>query len=408
MVKTGMVKGALSSFKVNSIAYKLMLVLPVTTLFQAYPGFNSINQFVAFVLMGAFLWSFFLTKYHPINWLTLLMVLFSVLYSISKTNEFIGGLNDFVYLPFWYLIMMVFSSNSKQLKRIITNSFRFAKTIVVIWSLIVGISIFIPSSYGLGWGGGVYFGSLPGDIFRLAPTACLIMVLLTQCVVFDKKSKLLYLLSSLIPLYIAFMGGSRTYFVVLFVLYIIFLKYYINNVDTLKMIVFFLIVFSVVILGATGLGSKIAATRYTDTSYLDLWGTISNGRTVFWQADLNAFMESDFITRLFGGGYDWVYLVNIVAAHSYIWAHNDFINILMSNGYIGLLIYLFSGVAVLLQYCKQSDSREKSKLLIMVTFIWLFNACFNMAYTYTCFAIAFAIFPTVLLSVEDQLQGKTG
>ena len=60
---------------------------------------------------------------------------------------------------------------------------RYIEKIVQLWSVIVGISIFMPSSYVINkaWGSGRYFVSITGDSFRLGCTANTVKIDLMIC-----------------------------------------------------------------------------------------------------------------------------------------------------------------------------------------------------------------------------------
>lgn len=79
-----------------------------------------------------------------------------------------------------------------------------------------------------------------------------------------------------------------------------------------------------------------------------------------------------------------------------IWAHNDFINLLMNFGYIGLILYLYVFLDFSLKILKEKEIRGIRKYSYF--FIWLFNAMFNMVYTYIIATIAI---PFILEIMSD-------
>lgn len=66
--------------------------------------------------------------------------------------------------------------------------------------------------------------------------------------------------------------------------------------------------------------------------------TFTNGRTVFWQEDLDAYRNQPLYKQLFGSGFDYIYTV---ANHS---GHNDFLHTLLGIGIFGALVYTLSFV----------------------------------------------------------------
>ena len=139
----------------------------------------------------------------------------------------------------------------------------------------------------------------------------------------------------------------------------------------------------------SAIGDKFISASYTSNSYFDFWGTITSGRTVFWEIDINAFKGLPLWNRIVGNGYNFVFYVNERSGHGDIWAHNDIINILMNFGYIGVIVYLYAFVRLVMPFFKTNRYRiAKYGFLFMV----FFNSMMNMSYTYLCAFISYPIF----------------
>lgn len=80
-----------------------------------------------------------------------------------------------------------------------------------------------------------------------------------------------------------------------------------------------MIIAAVLLISYSAIGDKIEATTYTQNSYLDSWGTITSGRSVFWKADIDAFGLQPIDKKLLGSGFNFAYEVNIKAVNSEIW-----------------------------------------------------------------------------------------
>lgn len=142
-------------------------------------------------------------------------------------------------------------------------------------------------------------------------------------------------------------------------------------------------------------GNKIQETN--TNGYLGLLGTITSGRSVFWVYDMNAFFDLSFWQQFVGNGFDFVYNINLKYANQALWAHNDFINILMNFGYIGLVLYFY----VFRKFSKKALEKNKIKRIQKYSFyfIWFFNAFFNMVYTYT---IATLAIPFIMYAITNE------
>lgn len=383
----------------NGLAFKLMMLLSFTTLFQPYEPFGPVNRILVFAIIAVLLISFFLTRYHPAYWLALLALVGLVVYNlIISTGEF-ATTNDPVYLPFWFLILMVFSENNRFINELIVKNFVFIRAITIAWCLFVGISIFFPFSYVTSWGGGMYFGSIPQSIWRLAPCACLIQTTLLICLAYDHENKNKYLLCSFVPLYCGFMGGSRTYFIVICLFFVLFLYYYSKNTSQFRLLLIVMILMGLVAIGFTGIGAKIFATQYTQNSFFDFWGTVTNGRSDIWQSDLAYFLNADLPKQIFGSGFDKIYEVNLSSKlGAAVYAHNDFINVLIANGVVGLALYLIPLIAMFHTFSK--EYRGGKIIMFLCVLIWITNATLNMTYTYTVAVIALAVLPRAICACD--------
>ena len=373
----------------------LLCMLPISTLFQPYPIFNNINRVIVILVFVCYFIAFFRMRLRHVYWVALYALVGLTAYNYLISPGTYATLNDPTYLPFWFLLMMVLTEGSRDVIAFFRNHLTVIKWILGIWTLIVGISILLPSSYETSWGGGTYFGSIPRSIFRLAPCACCVQVLSLAAVGLDRRNKDIYLLCQVVPLYCGFMGGSRTYFAVILLYFLLFLCFYSNTRRQLRIILVIAMLVGAAAFGISGIGSKVAATQYTNTSYFDFWGTITNGRSDIWITDFEYYFDADFACKLFGSGYDKVYELSLASRlNAAVYSHNDFINILITNGVVGLLLYVVPVIALLKHFCSQNS--VSLFLLMVISAIWIGNAVFNMNYTYTCATIALGLLPTAL------------
>ena len=372
----------------NDLYFKLLLLFPVFTLFQSFPGFGWINRILFFLTVVVQLALQINTAKLKRNWLVVLFVLALVhVHSLFQTSFPLHNTNLIFYFFFWVLLAMYFAEIKDRLPGIIKKNIKYIRAVIVLWTAVVGVSIFLPSSYVryYAWGGSTYFVSITGAAFRLAPTALMIstLVLVYYCFTREKKS----IVFLIVPLYCFMMCGSRTYLGV--GLLVILVYWYIY---TPKKLYFGLsliplgALFIYLIMNSAAL-DKILAT--TGTGYYDYWGKLTNGRSIFWKIDLQQFSANSILNQLFGCGLNYSYEVTelyYTAAH---WAHNDFIEVLLSFGYTGLVLYIYTVVVLMKKYI-----RNASLPVIVVGFtilIWFINAFFNMFYTYTCSMVCFPI-----------------
>lgn len=371
---------------IQKLYFRMLLLFLITTLFQSFSLFSGINKILFAFTFIIQVYLLIKSKFTVIDVFVFMLLILNYLYAIIQTNFPLYNLNDLFYFGFWVIFSIYISSRRELLIEYLKRDEKYVITIIKIWTGLVFISIFLPSSYPKFWGGKGYFASFTGSVFRLAPTAVMIMSLVLICMeIYKRKRAIVY---TIIPMFCFYMGGSRTYLGVGLLLFMIIWYLYCPKKSVFYITVIPLIIVAALLISYSAVGDKIEATTYTKASYLDSWGTVTSGRSVFWKADIEAFELQPIAKKLLGSGFNFVYEVNIKAVNSEIWAHNDFINILLNFGFLGLLLYLY-GVHSMKSRMLKNCLKIPNILLNLFFFIWFINAMFNMFYTYFCSMISF-------------------
>lgn len=321
------------------------------------------------------------------------LVLAIYLFSLSQTEFPIANSNMLFYYPFFFEYSLLMISRKRVFEEWVVNHKRYVDTVLIVWTCIVGISIFIPSCYYTKEAGALYFGSFARTIFRLGPAAVFIQALSLVGMSYYKNKK--YILYMIVPLYCYFMGSSRAYLVVGIALFTIAWYWY-----GAKKSVFYLTLIPMIAVGGllilkSSMGSKIAYTL-NDNLYGDFWFRITSSRSLLWERDLNAYNAQNAINRLFGAGIEFCTKV------SGLWAHNDFIEILCSYGLVGVFHYLYTSIKVVGLSNPTRNKRQPILMKMMLYIAWLFNAFFNMHFTYFCCVLAF---PLICITVGNKYKG---
>lgn len=345
----------------NKLLFLLLLIAYILCVFNY--GISLLTIKAIFVLLVNYIFTLFFTSID------------------SESN-----INLFFYYPFMILFSCLIIDHKDSFVKAIYNNKNFILFIIRLWTVIVGISIFIPSCYYVKEGGSYYFGSFSGSIFRLGPAALFIMGLsLVSMSLFERKRDILY---QIVPLYCVFMGSSRTYLISCVCLFVIAWYWYMGSPKRFWSTFIVLLVVGVIFLWNSSLGDKI---RYTldESQYGDFWFRITSSRSEFWGDDLLAWSNQSLFNKLFGGG------LFFTIEETGIWAHNDFIEILCSFGIVGLIEYLI--IQFVLIKLMISGTRQPIIIIICIVSCWAFNAFFNMYYTYFC---ALLSYPFVLIAVN--------
>lgn len=376
----------------NKLLMDTLMLLPIATLFQGI--IPIINKILFFIIISILIYIFCINKKSTYEILVLMLFVISYIIAFICTKGLLDNTNEIFYLLFFMLYSDYVMHRYDYIKSYLKYNKVYLKRIAVIWNIVVVISMFFSSSYEDG-----YFYSFTGNVFRSATAAtfilAIIMVLITK-----QKRNIIY---ALIPMFCIFSGGSRTYLAV--GLAIGLAMYYMIS-PTKKFFWFSIvpivlicvgIVFNSSIMDKIDSSLTVSAMDY----YQDPLFKFTSGRSLFWKADIDAFFSGNIFNQLFGYGYRFVYDTNLYAIHNRIWAHNDFINILLCYGISGLVSYILM-FKLMFKKCMLYFSFPRWIKFIAV-FIWLFNAFFNMFYTYVC---ASASYPIILFGFSLFLENK--
>ena len=365
-----------------NIILKSILLFPILTVLQGISFLNLINKIWMGVVILELIISFKDLKYKKIDFFVFIITIIIHIIALVYTKDTIYNINTIFYLLFWVFFYIFCARNEKNIKEFFYNNIKYLKIIVISWTTIVLISTMFKSSFVSG-----AFVSFSGTSFRLMPTVLVICALIFYLINITNNKKYYVLL--LLPIFCAFMGFSRVYFgiFILFMMCFIYLK--VKNKLLIIMLLSFFTIFSIVIIPKTSIGEKFNRTSYTETSYYDFWGTITSGRSVFWEIDINSFNKLPLVNQFVGNGYNYVFDINEQLHGNKIWAHNDIINLLMNFGYIGVTIYLYAICILLKTFLKKSIPFPVRFIYLLAIFI---NSNLNMSYTYLCAMISYPIF----------------
>lgn len=114
-------------------------------------------------------------------------------------------------------------------------------------------------------------------------------------------------------MYCFFMGDSRTYLGVGLMLFLIVLYYcYDNKRNFYYSLIPMILILALLVVSSSVMNRFTNALDYTGNTlskYYDFWGVVTSGRSVFWVDMLDAVWKTDWMHKLFGNGFNFVYTV---------------------------------------------------------------------------------------------------
>lgn len=367
---------------VQDLYLSLICIFPiVTTLFNI----SLLNRILFAALVFLHVCSYIERPMKRTTFILLLFFLCHYIYVFAITDPPYENLNLLFYFPYFLMYSYFVCDHYERIVDWISKRYAYISFVLLLWTVLVGISVFLPSCYVIKKDG-IFFVSYCDSIFRLGPCAIFVQILGILCQVFyRKKYAVIY---QVIPLYCFLAGASRTY--LLIGLCIFFISWYIFCGK--KKLFWITIVPVGVILGSIFITSAIMdRIEYLldENHYGDFWFRFTSGRSDFWVELLDAWINSPIYKKLFGNGFDFS---NDTIG---IWAHNDFLEILVSFGILGFILYCH---AIGRLFHSILHDVKLPRLFMCCSFmIWFFNATFNMHFTYFC---AMLSFPFLLLALR--------
>ena len=385
------------SFTRDDLLIKLILLFPITTLFQHHIGMlNKLTFFAVLIVLFAVQG----VRKRPLTYLMGISALWLISMAVTPLAALKTNLNMafyYIFLVFYFVLVL---SDPKRFWKTLLRHRRFIYYVVLVYTLVVTVSIFLPSSYNQsdagGWGDEAYFTSISGSPNRVGPASVFVVVLIAFLI--QTGSHWLLALLSIPQLYVFLMGGSRTYFVVGACAFVVLYYVMVPRKQWFFLSLLPLGVIGIVLVLNSNMMDKFAATFQADQglSQEEFWRRLTNTRSVFWVEQLKMFFDTPWYKQLFGNG------INFTTYNYGLWAHSDFIEILCSYGYVGLINY----IALILYTLRYLMKTKKRHFFIkcVVFFIWFFNAFINFFYCYFCAMLCYPI----LLLVIRHLDGPCG
>ena len=364
-------------YRLNASVIYSMLLYPLCVTVRKVSIFDFVGKTVLVVMLFSLLILFCIKRQDKSSWLilalTAAMHIFEFAYPVSQKETF----TTYLMYAVWVIFFLYLQNNYGSFFDAANKQQAAINSTVIIWEIIVIVSAFSPSSYEHTWGEGSYFISFSNTSFELAPAASLVFAFVIFCYACDGNARKAVLLSA-VPVVCSFASGSRTYLVVIALEVLILAMMIIKSKLALIAFIVIALIAGIGLLSMTNIWTKFAnAFQYSNDSS-SFWSVFTSGRDAFWRADMDAFGKGGMVNQLFGYGFSYVYEVNESVFGNRIYAHNDFINILLTFGWAGLIPYFFAFGKCVLMLGRQMERG----FLFSILAIWLFNAVFNMTYVY--------------------------
>ena len=294
-------------------------------------------------------------------WLAIIII-FMLSFLFAEDIKY--NLESYIYWITTLLLLhkMTRTNAATELMDAFSRNTLWIKIILYLYSLCNFLFLFKADCYEsyAGWGNAGYFKAYASTPHTLASVSCLFLTLACYYMMLEGIDVMIGI-GILVAVLSVFQSGARVFLIsavciVLVVAFILFrnrqYRYFFYFIGGIAFIFLFI---------KSGMMDKFEAVFSNKSA--DVMAAFTNARSTIWTIDIREFSNSGWFQKLLGHGFDYVPKINQMYYGDPIWAHNDFIQILLSVGIIGLVIYLLSIFDVL---TKMKCSGVLVKLLLGV------------------------------------------
>ena len=328
--------------KINPYIFFVVLtaLYMFTTLSIRLWPIESPNRIVGFFILADLAW-IVLKKNKKRQMILLFGCLALVFYSFLFARDLSRNLTDSVY---WLSTMMVLFviENRRRLNKLIValeKCRKFVLIMIAVCSALILVGLFDGQCYSSSLVGRYYLGYTAHE--HTLCSGCCMMMSFIMYYIKEKQYKITNLLWLALPTVAIMASGARTFLISLLLIYAIFYLYCIKFFSVRLLLMPVVMIAAVYFFLHSSMAAKFLSVLGDYNNSNTFIGKITSGRSEFWAIDLQAYSDLSVMGKLFGHGFDYVYYINESRYALSIWAHNDVINLLLSVGMIGLLIYLF-------------------------------------------------------------------
>lgn len=295
----------------------------------------------------------------------ILLIILTIFLTMANSGISSNNLQHGMYFSFTILLMNKLNEKSFRTKLVCSfkqNEKLILRTIIIL-SFVSLISFFIPSSYS----GYVYRGFAAN--FHSVGINMSFLALLIVIYLYNKKFKLIHILWFSIPLIGVLESTARVSIITIVLIIFIYYQLKLKSIKLKYLLIpiVFYGVYKFFMNSSTYEKFILAANnQYISTDRLE---AVTSGRLTWWRLDIEAFFNLNLFNKIFGAGHDFVHYINKTQYGLDIWTHNDFIQLLLATGIIGLVGYM---VIILNLYYNLSKTREITPVKFMPEIVLIF------------------------------------
>ena len=384
------------TISIYDIVLVLICLFSISTITQTLLPF-SMNRFITLFIVAIIVFDdlFHLERF---TCLIYVYIVFMLVYSMIWANDLAQNIEDYIYYTVAIVELGFFSKKEhiEGFQKSLQKNISMVKIVAIIDLVIVLISMFSPSCYQSNWSSSYLYGYTNSG-HAMAAGCCLVMVLWGY-IIANYKFSIIKIIPLIILAYAVLKTGARVFMVPIAIILYYYVRNQFNNKYIRVLILICGIVLFLFLIVNSNMLDKFMHATNTQGGRYSVLEALTSGRSEFWVVDILDYVNSGVLYQLFGRGFDYIYDLNAQMVGMAIWAHNDFINILIACGLVGLAIYIMMISKVLDRHVRKKDFMNKMMIMCYV----LFPAFINGFYTYYHYFNSFIIFLMMVKVIQDK------
>jgi|GEM_PF-6337435 len=363
-----------------SIFVSMLLFKPLFDIISILNGL--LNQFYIALLCFVVFFSFFNNKISRRDMIALLSVFFFLFYSYINSKDPTAYIVDGLRL-FMFVLIVIFTCNYKItniLNAKINKNYFIIQISLVLYTIIVFVSSFRKEMYDRLLFGEPSFRFIYQNSHTLA-YSLILLIFLASLLIAYRRNTIINSIVVFVNIYLLALSAARSAMIFV-VLVLVALSFLFIKKKKSKILLFTLtsVVVLLIFMSPHFIGNSIIYKLpvFSKTKMLfDAGTSIYSGRDIFWEKDIKYFISSNITNKILGSGMDITYNLHSEAYGMKIWAHSDFLQLLLCNGIFGLAVYIFLLYRLYSAFYSVSGRFFGATLILSVSLLSMTNGFFQ-------------------------------
>ena len=331
------------------------------------------------------------------------IIIFDVM-QLFRLEDISVDLENIIFFTSTTMILWKFSEIDIRMK--LKSEFeKISNTIFIITNFLLAVvifSLFSNSSWVIVNGQRIFMGFCDSG-HKMAGNLCFISSIYFLYFI-NKKIRIRDMIYFAIIFSIILLTGSRTYLMSYSVIIILLYIKKMRKNNFIKLLSPFIMLIGIYLFINSSIFARFFIMGQNQYVSNNFWEATSSGRLIWWKIDLETFGNFDFIHKIVGKGFTYLYHLNLIEYGLKISAHNDFITLLISSGIYGIIGYII----ILKQWFFKKDENKKfNAISIIITILmYMINAMISGVFGAQQYVFCNLIISLVLLNNNSNKKEK--